>query len=285
MVSRAERMDTVMKRLRSTIVDNPRIRIPTIDAGRLGNTGTGMVGLLEIDITCLREKIRKLRGQNIMFSFTACMIKLIGDCIAENKVVQAGLINERKMVLFDDVDFSISIERSIGDKSFPFPWIVRSVNRKSVLEIDDEIRRESGRKVSDENDLFMPKRPGIGKALLDAFYGIPSIVRVRIMEFMIKNPFRARSLLGTVGFATVAMTGRLSGWVFPTKNPYSVYFSLGSVGKKPLVVGNEVKIREILNMAVIFNHNVIDGAPARRFMNELVGRIERAKIDLNEERE
>ena len=263
-----------------SIVENPQIRIPTIDAGRLKSNKTSMIGFLEVDITNLRKKIREYRKQSINFSFTSCMIKIISDTISANKHVQAALVNDRKLVLFDDVDLSISIERKLDKAYFPFPLIIRSANKKTLLEIDQEIKSETSKEIGNGNDLFMPDKPLLGKALLKFFYAIPSAVRVFIMGYIIKNPFRAKKVIGTIGFATDNITGRLTGWVFPSKNPHSLFIALGSVNKKPLVVNNEIQIRDVLNMSVIFDHNIIDGTPARNFMNSLVEKIEKGKIEI-----
>ena len=45
---------------------------------------------------------------------------------------------------------------------------------------------------------------------------------------------------------------------------------------EPWVVDDTVQVREILNLTVAFNHDVIDGVPARRFMQDLVSQIEKA---------
>jgi len=269
-----------MKQQNASIIDNPRIRLPTIDAGRLKNNKTSIVGFLEVDITSLREQIRKLHKQNILFSFTSCIIKIIGDCVAANKAVQAVLLNDRKLFLFDDVDLSISIERVVDNTHFPYPLIIRAVNKKSIFEIDKEIKIESEKKIIKGEDLFVVKNKKSGKFLLQLFYMIPSKARVYIMDLVLRKPGRAKNVVGTVGFATVNMAGRLAGWAFPTKNPYSLYIALGSINKKPLVIKNEIKIRDVLNMTTIFDHNIIDGAPARNFMNILVNQIENRAIDI-----
>jgi pyruvate/2-oxoglutarate dehydrogenase complex dihydrolipoamide acyltransferase (E2) component len=41
-----------------------------------------------------------------------------------------------------------------------------------------------------------------------------------------------------------------------------------------VVVNNEVKVREILNMTILLDHDVIDGAPMVRFVNDLCRAIE-----------
>jgi hypothetical protein len=51
-------------------------------------------------------------------------------------------------------------------------------------------------------------------------------------------------------------------------------FGIGSVLKKPVVIDNEIRIREILNMTILVDHDVIDGAPMVRFLNDLTKYIE-----------
>ena len=264
-----------MKENKFNFVNNPQIRIPTIDAGRLKNRNN-MISFLEVDVTLLRDKIRNHNKKNIQrISFNAAILKIIGDCIAENNEVQASLINDKKMVVFKDVDISISIERELNNMYFPFPLIIRAIQNKTLLEIENEINEQVAKEIKDEKDLF-----DFNYKFINLFYKFPSGIRVFLMEKMLKNPIRAKKLIGTVGFATVSMAGRLSGWVLPVKNPYSLYIALGSINKKPLVENDEIVIRDVLNLTVIFDHNVIDGTPARNFVSKLIRSIEKALIEI-----
>jgi pyruvate/2-oxoglutarate dehydrogenase complex dihydrolipoamide acyltransferase (E2) component len=49
---------------------------------------------------------------------------------------------------------------------------------------------------------------------------------------------------------------------------------VGSISRKPAVVGDRIEPREILNLTVVFDHDVVDGAPAARFVGRLVEAIE-----------
>jgi pyruvate/2-oxoglutarate dehydrogenase complex dihydrolipoamide acyltransferase (E2) component len=40
------------------------------------------------------------------------------------------------------------------------------------------------------------------------------------------------------------------------------------------VVDGKIQVREILNLTVLFDHDVIDGSPAARFVDKLVKRLE-----------
>ena len=49
---------------------------------------------------------------------------------------------------------------------------------------------------------------------------------------------------------------------------------VGSTAWKPAIVEGRIEPREILNLTVVFDHDVIDGAPAARFTRRLVELIE-----------
>ena len=69
------------------------------------------------------------------------------------------------------------------------------------------------------------------------------------------------------------MMGRINGW-FIQRSVHPVSFGIGSVLKKAVVVDNEIRIREILNMTILIDHDVIDGAPMVRLLNDLTKSIE-----------
>jgi pyruvate/2-oxoglutarate dehydrogenase complex dihydrolipoamide acyltransferase (E2) component len=69
------------------------------------------------------------------------------------------------------------------------------------------------------------------------------------------------------------MAGRFPGWILP-KSLHNLCFGIGAVVPKPWVVDGKIQVREILNLTVLFDHDVIDGSPAARFVDKLVKRLE-----------
>ena len=49
----------------------------------------------------------------------------------------------------------------------------------------------------------------------------------------------------------------------------AVSFALGSVIEKPAFINQAIVARKLLHMTVIFNHDIVDGAPAARFVSRL----------------
>jgi pyruvate/2-oxoglutarate dehydrogenase complex dihydrolipoamide acyltransferase (E2) component len=204
------------------------------------------------------------------------MTKTIGRCIADHKLVHALRFHKRSVIAFKDVDISIMVEREIDGVPVPLPLLVKSAESKSAEEIDAEIRAAISQPIHDERD-FVLGRHEIPKLFFKLYYMLPHPVRAFIIKRLTANPFRTKALSGTVTVTTVSGVGR-SGWIIPTRSWHNAIFALGTVSRKPWVVNGAVRIREILNMTVVLNHDVIDGNPARMFVQDLVKRIEKGEV-------
>jgi pyruvate dehydrogenase E2 component (dihydrolipoamide acetyltransferase) len=51
--------------------------------------------------------------------------------------------------------------------------------------------------------------------------------------------------------------------------PESCILAIGSISKKPVVFGNEIVIRDIMNITGSFDHRVIDGAIGAQFLQKI----------------
>jgi len=100
------------------------------------------------------------------------------------------------------------------------------------------------------------------------------LVKALLSRVIKMNPTIPVSMTGTVGITAVGMFGKgHSGWGFETTQ-HSLDLVIGSIAWKPVVVEGQIVPREILNLTLVFNHEVIDGGPAARFTKRLVELIE-----------
>lgn len=90
-------------------------------------------------------------------------------------------------------------------------------------------------------------------------------------------PSSANATMGNVIVTSVGMMGRISGW-FIHKSVHPLSFGIGSILEKPWVVDGEIRVREILNMTVLIDHDFIDGAPMARFVQKLTRNLESGMI-------
>jgi pyruvate/2-oxoglutarate dehydrogenase complex dihydrolipoamide acyltransferase (E2) component len=91
-----------------------------------------------------------------------------------------------------------------------------------------------------------------------------------------KNPHLTKERFGTTYVSSISGFSNFSGFMIPyfAGKTRPLAFAIGNVVKKPGVVGSEIKIREYLNITVAVNHDLVDGSPAARFINQLQQRIE-----------
>jgi pyruvate/2-oxoglutarate dehydrogenase complex dihydrolipoamide acyltransferase (E2) component len=94
-------------------------------------------------------------------------------------------------------------------------------------------------------------------------------------KFVFNKPQRLKDMMGTVMVTTAGMVGHTRGWIMPySLHPLSLAF--GSLNEQAVVSRGEIKIREILHLTVSVDHDVIDGVPAARFVDDLVIKMEKA---------
>jgi pyruvate/2-oxoglutarate dehydrogenase complex dihydrolipoamide acyltransferase (E2) component len=88
---------------------------------------------------------------------------------------------------------------------------------------------------------------------------------------LFRDPFRVNRLMGTVSVTSVGMFGKVSGgssWGIPVEfHPLTV--ALGAIARRPAMVGEGVEAREFLGMTIVFDHDVVDGAPVAMFLQRL----------------
>jgi pyruvate/2-oxoglutarate dehydrogenase complex dihydrolipoamide acyltransferase (E2) component len=134
--------------------------------------------------------------------------------------------------------------------------------------IDREI--ETAKKTIDDQRGFILSKPM--QKLMEL---LPGKVAISVIRMMIRNHKRTKELSGTVFITSISMFSTIPGYIIPfIGGPKASSFAIGSISKKPIVIKDQIKIREMINVTVIFNHDIIDGAPAARFINKLRKMIE-----------
>jgi pyruvate/2-oxoglutarate dehydrogenase complex dihydrolipoamide acyltransferase (E2) component len=81
-------------------------------------------------------------------------------------------------------------------------------------------------------------------------------------------------MAGTVGISSVGMFGKgHGGWGIST-GTHGLDLVVGGTARKLTEVADRIEPRDLLSLTIIFDHDVIDGAPAARFTRKLVELIE-----------
>jgi pyruvate/2-oxoglutarate dehydrogenase complex dihydrolipoamide acyltransferase (E2) component len=232
----------------------PRARRLVTDVGHVVKDRPVIRGLLEIDVTDVRERIRNHEARTgEKLSFTAYLVCCAGKAIDAHKGAHACRDWLGRLVIFDDVDISTMIEIEKDGHRFPVGHIVRGANRKSMREIHDEIREVQNRPTSEKN-----------VRRLMAISRVPSVLRRLMLKLVDRSPSWTKKLKGTAVLTSIGMFGTGAGWglALPT---HSLGITVGGIATKPGFVDGEVEPREILHVTLDFDHDIVDGAPAARF--------------------
>lgn len=257
--------------------------------GRIGRTVHRVHALLEVDVTEARSRIRERRRAGEGGSFAAWVVKSIADAVAAHPEVAAFHRPARsRVVVFDDVDVALVVEREVAGGRVPLPLVVRGAEAKSVATIAAEIEAARTQALVDEGDLVLgrqrdprgprPDPPGSrpDPRALRWYLRLPQWLRVPLMRaVLVGSPRRAKAAMGNVMVTTVGMAGRARGWIVPS-SVHPVCVALGSLGEKPAVRDGVVVPRTILHVTVLIDHDVVDGMPAARFVADAVRRLEGA---------
>ena len=250
----------------------PRSRIATFDIFDVGLGKHHINAMLEFDVTDSRAKLRDLRKKGTAISFNAWLIKVIGSVLQKHPEASAYLFNKERLIIFDDINVSMIVEKKIDDKKVPIPLVIEKVNIKSASEITQEIEKARSQKLN-PSDIVLEKKSTAYQRL---YYHLPGFIRRLFWRVLLKNPKAAFKTMGNVAVTSIGMIGKINGW-FIHKSVHPISFGVGSILKKPVVIDNEIRIREILNMTILVDHDVIDGAPMVRFLDDLTDYLETGK--------
>lgn len=227
-------------------------------------------GLLEVDVTVARQCIDELEaqtGENL--SFTAFLAVCVARAVEEHKEVQAYLQGRSRQILFENVNIGLMIEHQAGDKRALMGHVIAGANHKTFRQINDEIRAVQRAPTPANRGM-----PGWFRSLMLAPWPLSRLFMALLRWNGRRDPTSFVGMGGTVAITSVGLFGGgHSGWAL-TPIPQSLGLAVGGIVWKPAVVEGRIEPREILSLTVMFDHDVVDGAPATRFVKRLLELIE-----------
>lgn len=222
--------------------------------------------LTEADISRPRALIREYFGQTgTKLSLTAYIVACLADTLNDfpdfNSFVKGG-----RLIMLDDITISVLIEREISGERVPEPLAIRSVQQKSIPEIHGEIREAQQEQTAKLGSLsghtWIRFIPGF---LMRAF------IRLADMNIPMAKKY------GKVAVTAVGMFSREPFWFVPHGGP-TVLVTIGSIANKVVEIEEQMISREHLCLTLSFNHDIVDGAPASRFVNQFIQTVKSGRL-------
>jgi len=252
------------------VVELPPGRRVWINTLELSWPAHSIFGLLEVDVTVVRrfiEDYKERTGETL--SFAGYLTYCLARAVDEDKSIQAYRKGNKHLIIYDEVNVGLMVEQKVGEKRALMGHVIKGANHKTYRQIHEEIR-----KVQSE-----PVPPGRGmpnwfRSLMLLPWPLSKWVISLLRWNSRRDPTISVAMGGTVALTSVGLFGGdHSGWgISPTPEPLGLV--VGGIAWKPAVVEERIEPREILNLTVSFDHNIVDGGPATRFVKRLVDLIE-----------
>lgn len=248
----------------------PKTRIATFDICSIGIRKHQVAAMIEIDVSESRENIKKIRNTTNRISFTAWLIKVISLTIKDHDLAAGYLKGKRKVLVFNDINISLVVEKKLNGQKVPIPLIIEKANEKSIELITKQINDARDKEITN-NDIVLHNKSSHLELL---YYVLPGFIRSFFWNYLLRHPHLAFKKMGNVAITSIGMIGNVSGWFIPI-SVHPICFGISNITKKPIVIGDKIEIREILNMTILIDHDVIDGSPMARFISDLSRNIEK----------
>ncbi len=212
----------------------------------------------EIDITEPRRIIKEhLDRTGEKLSLTAYIVTCLAHVIKDHPLLNS-FIKGKRLFILDDVTISVLIEREISGEKVPEPIGIKQAQQKNYLQINNEIKEA---KIQQSDKLGSLS----GQTWIRL---IPNFLLKTFIRIADKNVYMAK-LYGKVAVTAVGMFSKEAVWFIPHGSA-TVLVTVGSINKKVIEIDGNFVSREHLCLTVSFDHNIVDGAPASRFMNQLI---------------
>lgn len=228
--------------------------------------------LLEVDVTEALQKLKQMRASGKKASFLSWFIKVTADTVAEHPPINGIRKGRNTIWVPRSVDISTVAEKVIDGTPVPLPLVLREANRKSAFQLNTEIQAAVAQPVEHEGNFVLGT--GANRLLLKLGASMPQWLRLFIMrKFILNNPERMNDMMGSVIVTSLGTLGQISGWIIPTSmHPLSI--GIGTINKKRVISAGEMQNRSILHLTIAFDHDVIYGMPALKFVEKLVAKLE-----------
>ena len=233
---------------------------------RAGRRKMPMYGLIDVDVTTAN---RLLASHDPPSSLTAFVVASVARAAAAHPEVHAYRNWRGQLVTHDHVDVGTMVEISTPHGPFAIPHVLRDADIRGVPGLTAELHRVKREPSASSSGRWL-ERAG------PAVTRIPGAVEA--MYAVLARSVAARQRIGTVAVTAVGMFGGGGGFGVTSLTLMSLEVIVGGMTQRPRIVDGQAAIRDVLDLTVAIDHNVVDGAPAARFAAEFRELLESAAV-------
>jgi len=212
----------------------------------------------DIDMEWLAGIKKRFTDAGHKVTVTAFLIKAIA--IAQNKhpKTRTQMLPIGGLVQFNKVRAQFTVERFIDDEPALFFGDIEDPDTKEIKTISAELHAYGTEPIEKLPQLEIQNR----------FSRFPRIFRHLIIYFGIRIPaMRLRYMGATFGFSSLGKYGCRN---IISPSVITSMFCVGEVEDRPVAKSGKVEVSPQLSLVLNFDHRVMDGATAARFMKDII---------------
>jgi pyruvate/2-oxoglutarate dehydrogenase complex dihydrolipoamide acyltransferase (E2) component len=212
----------------------------------------------DIDMTWAEQQRKILNESGRKVTITAFLIKAISIAQAKHPMSRTQMLPNGRLVQFNEIRAQFTVERFVDGTPALYFGDIREPATKRLAVISEELHAYGTEPIEKLPQLEIEHR----------FSKYPWLLRQIIIYFGIRIPsMRLRYMGATFGFSSLGKYG-CRNMISP--GVITSMFCVGEVEDRPMAINGKVEIRPQLSLVLNFDHRVIDGAAAARFMTDTI---------------
>jgi hypothetical protein len=216
----------------------------------------------DFDMTWLESFRARLAEKGVKTTVTAFLLKAISIAQAAHPLSRTVLLPWGRTAVVNKIVAGFTVERMINGLPVVFFGEILESDKKSLLEISLELKSYGEKEIKDVPQLSIQNR----------FTWMPWLLRRFIIAASMHLPsMRLKYHGATFGLSSLGKYG-IRAMIPPCVSTST--FGVGSVEERPVVEEGQIVARKIMSVTLNFDHRVIDGAPAARFLSDVRQLIE-----------
>ena len=208
--------------------------------------------------------IRKRTGEAMAVSTsTTAQVPLFLEANAE------GLLKQRKAMegSFGKISYNVLLAKLIAEALVEFPYMNAQLSGDEIWEF---WQVNIGIAVDSEKGLFVPVLKDVDKRSIEDLHKEFLAVTKRVQNG------KASTDELSEGTFTITNLGaqEIKSFVPIINYPQCAILGIGAIKPKAVVIDGEVESRHMIGLTLVFDHRLVDGAPAARFFQKIKHLIE-----------
>jgi pyruvate/2-oxoglutarate dehydrogenase complex dihydrolipoamide acyltransferase (E2) component len=212
----------------------------------------------DVDMTWVENLRKQFAAVGYKTTVTAILLKAIAIAQRAHPITRTTLLPTGKLVTLNSICAGFTVERFVKGQPAVFFGSIKEPDVKPLIEISDELRSYATDAIETHEVLETQ----------NWFNNVPWLLRQIILFVGMRVPsIRIRYMGATFGLSSL---GKFGCKVVVPPCVSTSTFGIGEVEERPVAVNGKVEVRPVLSLVLNFDHRVIDGAPAARFMQDVI---------------